>query len=282
MKGVGFGVGRTAVINQAGQIDAASGNLSDCVHVDGTSGPCGGGTGSVLTTFSDGEIPTGPVNGINTAFTLNFTPSPGASLDLYRNGLKQEAGVDYTLSGNTVTFFVATTPQPGDLLLASYRYADPTNPLGSLTQAEVVCSTAGNSTSSTTLTSLGTCTLPAGLLAAGDRLEMEFHYAHTGAASSFGEEVHVGGTVISSRSAASASETVLSGRATFGIYATGQQWDGQSWGSSTSFQVGAGTAAENITQPLTVSFLGQMNASGSDTVLLRNFTVIRYPAQTNP
>src|SRR5690349_333705 len=33
-KGIGFGIGRTAVINSAGQIDAASGNLSDCVRVD--------------------------------------------------------------------------------------------------------------------------------------------------------------------------------------------------------------------------------------------------------
>ena len=41
MKGVGFGIGRTAVINQAGQIDAAAGNLGDCVRVDGSSGPCG-------------------------------------------------------------------------------------------------------------------------------------------------------------------------------------------------------------------------------------------------
>src|SRR5271166_2898593 len=40
MKGVGFAIGRTAIINQAGQIDGAAGNLSDCVSVDGSSGPC--------------------------------------------------------------------------------------------------------------------------------------------------------------------------------------------------------------------------------------------------
>ena len=43
-QGVGFGVGRTAVINQAGQIDAATGLLGDCVRVDGSSGACGGAT----------------------------------------------------------------------------------------------------------------------------------------------------------------------------------------------------------------------------------------------
>ena len=46
MKGVGFGIGRAAVINQAGQIDAASGNLGDCVRVDGSSGPCGAEEGA--------------------------------------------------------------------------------------------------------------------------------------------------------------------------------------------------------------------------------------------
>ena len=36
-KGLGFAIGRAAVINQAGQIDAASGSLGDCVRVDGSS-----------------------------------------------------------------------------------------------------------------------------------------------------------------------------------------------------------------------------------------------------
>src|SRR5580704_19301931 len=52
MKGVGFGIGRAAVIDQAGQIDAASGNLGDCVRVDGSSGPCGGGGGGLGGSFA--------------------------------------------------------------------------------------------------------------------------------------------------------------------------------------------------------------------------------------
>lgn len=42
-EGVGFSIGRAAVINQAGQIEAATGNLGDCVHVDGSADICGGG-----------------------------------------------------------------------------------------------------------------------------------------------------------------------------------------------------------------------------------------------
>ena len=62
-EGAGFGIGRTAIINQAGQIDAASGNLGDCVHVDGAPARCGsagsGGSGGVLPSFSDAETPAG-------------------------------------------------------------------------------------------------------------------------------------------------------------------------------------------------------------------------------
>ena len=82
-EGVGFTVGRAAVINTSGQIDGAAGNLSDCVRVDGSSGPCGSGGGGVLPSFSDGEMPAGTINGSNTVFTLAFTPSPAASLDLF-------------------------------------------------------------------------------------------------------------------------------------------------------------------------------------------------------
>src|SRR5579871_6773261 len=62
--GVGFTAGRAAVINSSGQIDGATGNLSDCVRVDGSSGPCGPGSGGgVLPSFSDSEVPSGAVNG---------------------------------------------------------------------------------------------------------------------------------------------------------------------------------------------------------------------------
>jgi hypothetical protein len=122
MKGVGFGIGRVAVINQAGQIDAASGSLSDCVRVDGSSGPCGTGGGGTSPNFADAETPAGLVNGSNATYTLLFAPSPGSSLTLFRNGLLMRQGTDYTISTNIITFFVASTPQPGDVITANYRY----------------------------------------------------------------------------------------------------------------------------------------------------------------
>jgi hypothetical protein len=280
-KGVGFTLGRTAIIDLSGLIDGASGNLSDCVRVDGSSGPCGSATG-VYPGFSDAEVPSGAINGSNTVFTLAFTPSPAGSLELYLNGLRLDAGVDYSLSANTVTFFVGSTPQAGDLLLASYRYANPSNPLGSLTTPQVVCSSAGSSTVSTTMVQLGSCTLPAGLLGTGDRLEVAYHYSHTGSAIAFTGQVQVGGTTVASRTAA-ASESLVAGHTNFALHSGGQTWDTSTWGSATlAFAASAGGAAVDPTQAVTISFQGQMSGSGTDSVTISNFTVIRYPAQTNP
>jgi len=122
--GTGFATSRAAVINSIGGVDGAVGSLSDCVHVDGTSGPCGGGgTTTTASGFVDSEVPGGSVNGANTAFVLANTPNPASSVALYRNGLLLKQSVDYTVAANSVTFLPGAIPQSGDTLLASYRLA---------------------------------------------------------------------------------------------------------------------------------------------------------------
>lgn len=282
MKGVGFGIGRAAVINQAGQIDAASGNLGDCLRVDGSSGPCGsGGGGTAGSSFADAEVPAGAVNGSNTVFTLASTPSPAGSLELYRNGLLMRQGADYQISGNTVTFFLASVPQSGDLLVANYRFANPNDPLSSLASPQVVCSSPGSGTSGTALVELGSCTIPVGLLGSGDRLEVQFQYEHTGTTTGFTGTVQIGSTTVASR-AGSATEALLVGHTSFGIYGSGQAWDTETWGIGLNLSGNAGRAGENTAQAVRVSLLGQMAGTTSDSVFLRNFTVMRYPAQANP
>ncbi len=282
MRGVGFGLGRAAVINSSGQIDGASGALTDCVRVDGSSGPCGTGAGGVLSgSFADAEVPGGTINGSNTVFTLGHVPSPATSLQLYRNGLRMRVDSDFQLNGSTITFFVASTPQAGDLLVANYRYADPLNPLSTLAAAQVVCSAVGGSTSSNIMAQLGSCTIPAGVLGSGDRVEIRYTFGHTGSATGFTGEVRVGNTTVVSRTAGS-TDSLFTGKTEFPLYSGAQAWSTESWGTSLAFAVGAGSTAENTAQALTLTFRGQMSASTSDTLALRNFTVIRYPAQTNP
>jgi len=119
VKGPGYANLRAAVINDTGQLEGALGSASDCVHVDGSSGACGSGGGSV--TFVDLEIPAGAVDGANVSFTIANAPSPASSLLLFRNGLLQRANFDFTLSGATITFVSGAVPQAGDTILASYR-----------------------------------------------------------------------------------------------------------------------------------------------------------------
>jgi len=115
--GSSFIPSRTAVVNSLGQIDGAVGSYEDCVHVDGTSGPCS--SNSVL--FIDAEVPSGQINGQNTTFSLMQSPSPPSSLNLFRDGVHMEISTDYTVAGNTITFLPASVPQPGDQLVVYYR-----------------------------------------------------------------------------------------------------------------------------------------------------------------
>lgn len=282
LRGAGFAPARAAVINSSGQFDAAVGSPSDCVRVDGSSGPCGeagSGTAGSFTAFAAGETPAGLVDGVNSSFTLRF--NPGDSLALYRNGIVLKQGLDYNLSAKTIVFVSNAVPQPADVIIAYYRYGDPSNPLASFTPTQVICSSVGMATSSTVATSLGTCTIPAGVLAPGDRVEMRYEYAHTGNASGFTTQISWQNTVILSRSA-SASEILLAGRGSSALDSAGAQWSTESWGASMTYAVEAGVATDDTSVALTINFRASMSGSSSDSIKLRNFTVLRYPAQANP
>lgn len=72
----------------------------------------GGGAGFAVAL----ETPSGTIDGSNADFTLSAAPDPSADLLLFRNGLLQDQGLDYTLSGDTVTFTLP--PETGSVLLA--------------------------------------------------------------------------------------------------------------------------------------------------------------------
>jgi|GEM_PF-320949 len=127
VKGSSFTAGRAAVINSAGAIDGANGNVTDCVRVDGTAVACvaGGVPG-----YTDNETPAGAIDGVNRVFTLANVPAPVGSLMVYRNGALLTPGVDYVLTGTTVTLVPASTPLVGDTLRATYRNTNPGVPSG--------------------------------------------------------------------------------------------------------------------------------------------------------
>ncbi len=63
------------------------------------------------------ETPSGLINSSNTAYTIANTPVTG-KVTVFLNGLKQKLGVDYTISGTTLTMLFA--PTTGDDLSINY------------------------------------------------------------------------------------------------------------------------------------------------------------------
>lgn len=72
--------------------------------------------------FSDAEVPSGTINGTTVAFTLAHPPVSGSVPIVTVNGIVQRPTIDFTLTGSTITFAAASTPQTGDLLQVWYRF----------------------------------------------------------------------------------------------------------------------------------------------------------------
>jgi hypothetical protein len=287
IKGAAYGGGRAAMIDASGDVDGVNGNLSDCVRVDGTSTTCFDPT--LVPTYSDNETPGGVVDGSNATFTLAATPSPTASLLLYRNGLLLQAGYDYNIqSDGSILFGTPAIPQQGDVLVASYRTSGGTPSVTTVTPqttgtgftavaAQVICSSSGSVTTSATSVSLGSCTIPANVLGAGDRVEIRFTLAHTGVSSGFVFTVLWGGTTLAQRSGAQV-ETVIAGHGDAAIGPSGTALDIQTWGSQLALNAGVITSIDPLNAPIKVDFHAQLSTAGSDNVELQNYTVLRYPA----
>jgi hypothetical protein len=272
LKGPAYAAGRVAFVNETGALETVTGTPADCVRVDGTSGPCGG----TQPNFVDGDSPAGLVDGANTAFTLSGVPSPAPSLTMYRNGMLQKPVQDFTLSGNQIQFAPAAAPQPGDTLLASYRVAGGATDAPQLyPNPQVLCSGLGAATNASTLASIGTCTIPAALLTAGDRVEIRFDLDHAGTAGGFSFAVLWGATTVLARNA-SAADAQAAGRADAALTAAGAQLSHQSWGTSLAFAAGVGKSTVDPTAGVTVNFQA-LTALPAESVTLRNFTVVRFP-----
>ncbi|HVN03428.1 MAG TPA: hypothetical protein VMT86_03360 [Bryobacteraceae bacterium] len=277
VEGAAYTAGAAAIIDSTGAIGAATGSASDCLHVDGSSGPCGtAGSSAQGPNFTDGEVPSGAVNGANASFTLSAAPAPPGSLALYRNGVLQKTGLDYTLAGNTVQFTAASIPQAGDTLLASYRVT-PSGALQGPPAPQVLCAGMGSATSSTTLSTLATCTISPGTVQPGDRVTISFDYSHEGTLTGFTFAVDWGNTVLVQRPG-SPGDAFITGRGEAGANTAACQVSFQSWGTVLGFAAGVLNAYDSLSYPITLAFKGQMVATTTDTVTLRNYTVLRYPA----
>jgi len=78
---------------------------------------------------------------------------------------------------------------------------------------------------------------------------------------------------------APALEAMVAGKAESALYAGGAQLRAETWGSTLTYAAGIANATDSVVPPLKVDFQAKMLQTTSETVTLRNFTVVRYPAQ---
>jgi hypothetical protein len=64
------------------------------------------------------EVPSGAVNGVNTTFTLAFTPAFPNEVEFYVDGLGWLNGVNFTVSGTTIT--ATDAPATAQSVIARY------------------------------------------------------------------------------------------------------------------------------------------------------------------
>ena len=98
---------------------------------------------------------------------------------------------------------------------------------------------------------------------------------HGGTAAGFTFEVRWGTAIALHRDAA-ASDVLVTARADAGLLAAGARLSAQSWGTVLPYAASVATSPDDYTAGLTVTFAGK-SGSASDTVMLRNYTVVRLP-----
>lgn len=144
----------TTVSSQASSISGLSSTVSSLntslTTLSNTVSALQSGAGTVSMAFVDGETPRGAINGSNATFTLSQTPAPVTSLQLYRNGLVQTNGVDFTISGSSITFLPVAIPITGDILQAYYRVTG-SSPAPAFADDEVPAGTINGSNAAFTL-----------------------------------------------------------------------------------------------------------------------------------
>jgi hypothetical protein len=111
----------------------------------------------------------------------------------------------------------------------------------------------------------------------GDRVKIDFDFSHEGALTGFTFAVNWGLTLLVQRSGA-VGDAFISGWAEAGANTPACQLSVQTWGTVLGFGAGVLNAYDSLSYPLTLVFQGQMAATTTDTVTLRNFSVVLYPA----
>jgi hypothetical protein len=72
---------------------------------------------------------------------------------------------------------------------------------------------------------------------------------------------------------------MIAGKGEAAVYSGGAQLRSESWGTALAFAASLANATDDVVPAMNVNFQMKMAQTGTETVTLRNFTVVRYPAQ---
>ena len=146
------------------------------------------------------------------------------------------------------------------------------------TGPQIICSAGGSTTGSTA--TIGTCTVPGGFLLAGDRFVIEAHFRRATGAGDFTAEIRLGSTVLVSQVQA-AGDSAVGLRTNLTATATQVAWSTLAIRNA-SVAGSVGEAAFTAGSGAQLQFVATPGVGTDQTLQLQNFTVTRYPAQSNP
>ena len=199
LKGMSYAAGSVAVVDPTGTLSSVTGTPSDCVHVDGSSGPCGGTQPS----FIDSEALSGIVDGAQQPLRdFDRAADPATSLSIYRNGMLQKAGRIFSV---TEAVPCSSSPAPRrSPAIPSWPATGLELASGGTSQlypsSQVLCSGDRDRRQYYDLDHRRDMLIPGGLLAAGDRVQIQFELEHQGTAGGFTFNLAWGATSLVQRS----------------------------------------------------------------------------------
>jgi hypothetical protein len=136
---------------------------------------------------------------------------------------------------------------------------------------------------STTLTEIANCLIPRSFFDAGDRLEVIASIEHVGNTSGFSVELRSGSNQVYLRNL-DLNQKFFTLRASAGVYGSGIAWGVLSFTDNAG---GFDGLSSNTNQVPTDQFvlnirMSVANANTTDYLIVRNYSIVRYPAQSNP
>ena len=144
---------------------------------------------------------------------------------------------------------------------------------------QIICSSAGDSTTSSVFTGIGSCALPSGYIGTGDRLQIEANFLHSGSTSTAEIDVRAGTFTLAGR-VVQTGDDVMTMTISVGLGTDVASFVAQSFSLAPLATFSQVPFTPGTFGPL--QFRSRLLTPGTDSVRLVNFTVRRIPQQSNP